>query len=80
MLTTKRYEYLQIEKIAIHPVIGNHRQLSPAKVSHLEKDILTNGLLEPLVVWERTSGSIIWSVGSIVWRQFQYKEKPSGIF
>jgi ParB family chromosome partitioning protein len=56
MLTTKRYEYLQIEKIAIHPVIGNHRQLSPAKVSHLEKDILTNGLLEPLVVWERTSG------------------------
>ena len=47
---------MQIEKIAIHPVIGNHRQLSPAKVSHLEKDILTNGLLEPLVVWERTSG------------------------
>ncbi|NLG19163.1 MAG: ParB N-terminal domain-containing protein [Fibrobacter sp.] len=56
MLTTKRYEYLQFEKIAVHPVIGNHRQLSLAKVSHLEKDILTNGLLEPLVVWERNDG------------------------
>ena len=30
--------------------------MNPSKVSHLEKDILTNGLLEPLVVWERNPG------------------------
>ena len=56
MLTTKRYEYLHLGKISVHPTIGNHRQLNQAKVSHLEKDILTNGLLEPLVVWERNQG------------------------
>src|SRR5512133_902921 len=56
MLTTKRYEYLSIDKIGIHPTIGNHRQLTQSKVTHLEKDILRNGLLEPLVVWERQSG------------------------
>lgn len=56
MLTTKRYEYLSFDKIQIHPTVANHRQLSLAKVSHLEKDILRNGLLEPLVVWERNSG------------------------
>jgi ParB-like chromosome segregation protein Spo0J len=56
MLTTKRYEYLNFNKIAVHPSVGNHRQLSPSKVSHLEKDILRNGLLEPLVVWERNQG------------------------
>ncbi len=56
MLTTKRYEYLSFDKINVHPTIGNHRQLSVPKVSHLEKDILRNGLLEPLVVWERSSG------------------------
>jgi ParB-like chromosome segregation protein Spo0J len=56
MLTTKRYEYLNFDKIAVHPSVGNHRQLSPSKVSHLEKDILRNGLLEPLVVWERNQG------------------------
>ncbi|MGB7566795.1 MAG: ParB/RepB/Spo0J family partition protein [Chitinivibrionales bacterium] len=56
MLTTKRYEYLNIDKIGFHPVLNNHRALNPSKVSHLEKDILTNGLLEPLVVWERNPG------------------------
>lgn len=56
MLTTKRYEYLQIEKIGIHHSLTNHRPLDAAKVTHLEKDILANGLLEPLVVWERNPG------------------------
>jgi len=56
MLTTKRYEYLNIDKIGFHPVLNNHRALDLSKVSHLEKDILTNGLLEPLVVWERNPG------------------------
>lgn len=56
MLTTKRYDYLNSDQIAVHPTIGNHRSLSQAKVTHLEKDILRNGLLEPLVVWERNAG------------------------
>jgi ParB-like chromosome segregation protein Spo0J len=56
MLTTKRYEYLQIDKIGSHPILNNHRALNIAKVEHLEKDIVTNGLLEPLVVWERNTG------------------------
>ena len=56
MLTTKRYEYLQIEKIGIHDALTNHRLLDTAKVAHLEKDIVANGLLEPLVVWERNPG------------------------
>jgi ParB family transcriptional regulator, chromosome partitioning protein len=56
MLTTKRYEYLQIDKIGSHPILNNHRALNMAKVEHLEKDIVTNGLLEPLVVWERNTG------------------------
>lgn len=56
MLTTKRYEYLNFDMVAIHPTVGNHRQVSLSKVSHLEKDILRNGLLEPLVVWERNDG------------------------
>lgn len=56
MLTTKRYEYLNINKIGFHPILNNHRPLNAAKVTHLEKDILTNGLLEPLVVWERNPG------------------------
>jgi ParB-like chromosome segregation protein Spo0J len=30
--------------------------LQPGKVAHLERDILTNGLLEPLIVWERSNG------------------------
>lgn len=56
MLATKRYEYLPIEKIDIHPLVGNHRKLSEAKVAHYEVDILKNGLLEPLVVWEKNQG------------------------
>jgi ParB-like chromosome segregation protein Spo0J len=56
MLTTKRFDYLDIDRVAVHPTIGNHRSLSQAKVTHLEKDILRNGLLEPLVVWERNAG------------------------
>lgn len=55
MLATKRYEYLAIEKIEIHHTLTNHRLLDRAKVAHLEKDIVSNGLLEPLVVWERTA-------------------------
>lgn len=56
MLTTRRYEYLNIDSVSIHPSIGNHRPVNPAKVSHLQKDILQNGLLEPLVIWERQPG------------------------
>jgi ParB family chromosome partitioning protein len=56
MLTTKRYEYCAIDKIGFHPILNNHRSVTPAKVSHLESDILKNGLLEPLVVWERNPG------------------------
>jgi hypothetical protein len=56
MLTTKRYEYLNIDKIGFHPLLNNHRALDPSKVQHLEKDIVANGLLEPLVVWERNQG------------------------
>jgi ParB family transcriptional regulator, chromosome partitioning protein len=56
MLTTKRYEYCAIDKIGFHPILNNHRSINSAKVVHLETDILANGLLEPLVVWERNSG------------------------
>lgn len=56
MLTTKRYEYLEFNKILVHPVIGNHRPLDMSKVKHYERDILQNGLLEPLVVWEKSQG------------------------
>ncbi len=55
MLATKRYEYLPIDKIEVHHALTNHRMLDRSKVAHLEKDIVTNGLLEPLVVWERTA-------------------------
>ncbi len=55
MLTTKRYEYLPIEQIEFHHTLTNHRNLDLAKVLHLEKDIITNGLFEPLIVWERNS-------------------------
>lgn len=55
MLATKRYEYLPIEQIEYHHTLTNHRTLDLAKVAHLEKDILSNGLFEPLVVWERNS-------------------------
>ncbi|WP_031434621.1 ParB/RepB/Spo0J family partition protein [Methylomarinum vadi] len=53
MLATKRYEYLPIEQIEFHHTLTNHRDLDMAKVAHLEKDIVANGLFEPLVVWER---------------------------
>ncbi|MFQ5561369.1 MAG: ParB/RepB/Spo0J family partition protein [Nitrospinota bacterium] len=53
---TKKYEYLQIQKIDIHPDIDNHRELDQRKVSHYQTDILKNGLLEPLVVWEKKQG------------------------
>jgi hypothetical protein len=56
MLATKRYEYLSIEKIEFHHALTNHRDLNLGKVAHLEKDIVANGLLEPLVVWERNDG------------------------
>ena len=53
MLATKRYEYLPIGQIEFHHTLTNHRDLDRAKVAHLERDIVTNGLFEPLVVWER---------------------------
>jgi ParB family chromosome partitioning protein len=56
MLTTRRYEYLPISKVGIHHELTNHRPLDGAKVAHLEADILKNGLLEPLIVWERNPG------------------------
>jgi hypothetical protein len=56
MLTTKRYDYMPFDNIQRHPLISNHRRLKPGKVAHLEKDILKNGLLEPLIVWERING------------------------
>lgn len=62
MLATKRYEYLPIDKIEFHHTLTNHRMLDRAKVAHLEQDIVANGLLEPLVVWERT-GNEYYLVG-----------------
>ena len=56
MLTTKRYEYLAFPAIGFHPLLDNHRALRWDKVNHYESDILKNGLLEPLVVWERNPG------------------------
>jgi len=56
MLTTKRYEYLNIDKIQVHPDVANHRNLDLRKVSHYAKDIFQNGLLEPLVAWEKKQG------------------------
>ena len=55
MLATKRYEYLPIEQIEFHHTLTNHRELDQSKVAHLEIDIITNGLFEPLVVWERNN-------------------------
>lgn len=56
MLTTKRYDYVPFDNIHIHPCIANHRALSAQKVRHYTDDILKNGLLEPLIVWERKPG------------------------
>jgi hypothetical protein len=56
MLATKRYDYVAIDAIQVHPDIANHRPLNQAKVNHYADDIQKNGLLEPLVVWERNGG------------------------
>jgi ParB-like chromosome segregation protein Spo0J len=55
MLATKRYEYLPIDQIEFHHTLTNHRELNQAKIAHLELDIITNGLFEPLIVWERNN-------------------------
>ena len=55
MVTTKRYDYVPIDQVLEHPLIKNHRELNESKVAHYQQDILKNGLLEPLVVWERKS-------------------------
>ena len=56
MLTTKRFDYVPFEKVHLHPSVANHRPLNEAKVAHYAEDILRNGLLEPIVVWERNPG------------------------
>ena len=56
MLTTKRFDYVPFDKVHLHPSVANHRPLSEAKVAHYAEDILRNGLLEPIVVWERNPG------------------------
>ncbi len=56
MITTKRYDYVQIDRISEHPDVRNHRPVDPGKVGHYFEDIRKHGLLEPLVVWERNSG------------------------
>jgi ParB-like chromosome segregation protein Spo0J len=56
MLTTKRYDYVPFDQIHMHPCITNHRPLNEQKVAHYSEDILKNGLLEPLIVWERKPG------------------------
>jgi ParB-like chromosome segregation protein Spo0J len=53
MITTKRYDYVPFEGIQVHPALENHRSLTQAKVEHYAEDIQKNGLLEPLIVWER---------------------------
>lgn len=55
MLTTRRYEYLHLRAIRLHPEILN-RRIDPQKVEHYRSDILNHGLLEPLVVWEKNRG------------------------
>jgi ParB family transcriptional regulator, chromosome partitioning protein len=62
MLSTLRYEYLGIDAIRLHPAIHNHRPLNMAKVAHYRDDILENGLLEPLIVWEKSFG-VVYLVG-----------------
>ena len=56
MLTTKRFDYVPFERVHLHPSVANHRPLNEAKVAHLAEDIIHNGLLEPIVVWERNPG------------------------
>lgn len=56
MVTTKRYDYVPFDRVQLHPQLQNHRELNQQKVLHYKEDILKNGLLEPLVVWERRHG------------------------
>ena len=56
MLTTKRFDYVPFDQVHLHPSVANHRPLNEAKVAHFAEDILRNGLLEPIVVWERNPG------------------------
>lgn len=56
MITTKRYDYIPFDAVREHPAIANHRALNAEKVKHYAEDILKNGLLEPLIVWERNGG------------------------
>lgn len=56
MLTTKRFDYVPFDQVHLHPSVANHRPLNEAKVAHFAEDILHNGLLEPIVVWERNPG------------------------
>ena len=56
MLATKRFDYVPFDKVHLHPSVANHRPLNEAKVAHYAEDILRNGLLEPIVVWERNPG------------------------
>jgi ParB family chromosome partitioning protein len=78
MLATKRYDYIPFEAIRLHPSIANHRAVNPEKVRHYKEDILRNGLLEPLVVWERNHGEFFLVGGfhrqSAIWMIRQ--EKP----
>lgn len=53
MIATKRHDYVPYGTIHLHPSIENHRPVNRQKVLHYKDDILRNGLLEPLVVWER---------------------------
>ncbi|HEB53560.1 MAG TPA: chromosome partitioning protein ParB [bacterium] len=56
MIATKRHDYVPFGTIHLHPSIANHRPVNREKVLHYKDDILRNGLLEPLVVWERNHG------------------------
>jgi ParB family transcriptional regulator, chromosome partitioning protein len=56
MLATKRFDYVAFDKVHLHPSVANHRPLNDAKVAHYAEDIQRNGLLEPIVVWERNPG------------------------
>ncbi len=56
MLATKRFDYVPFDQVHLHPSVANHRPLQEAKVAHYAEDILVNGLLEPIVVWERNPG------------------------
>ena len=56
MLTTKRFDYVPFDQVHLHPSVANHRPLNEAKVAYFADDFLRNGLLEPIVVWERNPG------------------------